>query len=71
MCVMMEYTATPFHLVGTCKMGPSSNPQAVVNKRLKVYGVDHLSVVDCSIVPKISRGNTNSPVIMIAEKLVT
>ena len=58
MCVMMEYTATPFHLVGTCKMGPSSDPQAVVNERLKVYGVDRLRVVDSSIMPKITRGNT-------------
>ena len=57
-CVMMEYTATPFHLVGTCKMGPSSDPQAVVNERLKVYGVDRLRVVDSSIMPKITRGNT-------------
>ena len=54
----MEYTTTPFYLVGTCKMGPSSDPQAVVNERLKVYGVDRLRVVDSSIMPKITRGNT-------------
>ncbi|KAK1137756.1 hypothetical protein K0M31_002250 [Melipona bicolor] len=67
-CVMMKYTATPFHLVGTCKLGPKSDPQAVVNEKLKVYRVDHLRVVDSSIMPKIIKGNTNAPTIMIAEK---
>ena len=67
-CVMMEYTATPFHLLGTSKMGSSSDPHTVVNERLKVYGVDHLRVVDSSIMPKIPRGNTNAATIMIAEK---
>ncbi|KAK9299907.1 hypothetical protein QLX08_007211 [Tetragonisca angustula] len=67
-CAMVEYTSTIFHLVGTCKMGPKSDPEAVVNERLKVYGVDHLRVVDSSIMPKIVRGNTNAATIMIAEK---
>ena len=48
-CVMMEYTDTMFHLVGTCKMGPKLDPEAVVNESLKVYGIDGLRIVDCRI----------------------
>ncbi len=59
---------TIFHPVGTAKMGLPSDPLAVVDERLRVFGVERLRVVDASVMPTITSGNTNSPVIMIAEK---
>lgn len=57
---------TIFHPVGTAKMG--SDPMAVVDEKLCVHGIQGLRVVDASVMPTITSGNTNSPVIMIAEK---
>jgi choline dehydrogenase-like flavoprotein len=59
---------TIFHPVGTAKMGLASDPMAVVDERLRVFGVERLRVVDASVMPTITSGNTNSPTMMIAEK---
>ena len=59
---------TIFHPVGTAKMGLPSDPSAVVDARLRLYGVEGLRVVDASVMPTITSGNTNTPTAMIASK---
>ncbi len=59
---------TAHHPAGTCKMGPASDPAAVVDSQLRVVGVDGLRVVDASVFPDLVGGNINAPVIMVAEK---
>jgi choline dehydrogenase len=63
-----ETVATVYHPVGTCKMGPDTDPMAVVDARLCVRGVGGLRVADASIMPSIVAGNTSAPAMMIGER---
>ena len=59
---------TAFHLAGTCRMGPATDREAVVDNRLRVHGIEGLRVADASIMPLMTSANTNAAVLMIGEK---
>ncbi|HWA42788.1 MAG TPA: GMC oxidoreductase, partial [Hypericibacter adhaerens] len=61
-----ENAETGYHFVGTCRMG--SGPDAVVDGQLRVHGIEALRVIDASVMPEATNGNTNAPTIMIAER---
>lgn len=67
-CYIKSFTANLWHQSGTCKMGPSSDPDAVVDPTLKVYNVTNLRVCDASIFPTIPSGNTQCPTYMVGER---
>jgi choline dehydrogenase len=66
---MNTHTTTQWHLSCTARMGPETDPGAVVDTSGRVHGIGALRVVDASIMPRVTNGNTNSPTLMIAEKL--
>ncbi|XP_053378017.1 glucose dehydrogenase [FAD, quinone]-like isoform X2 [Mercenaria mercenaria] len=67
-CIIRYAGFTEFHPTSSCKMGPLDKNDTVVDPQLRVKGIEGLRVVDASIFPKITSGNTNAPTIMVAEK---
>ncbi|XDZ66837.1 GMC family oxidoreductase [Alphaproteobacteria bacterium LSUCC0684] len=66
--VARQRSTTLYHLMGTCRMGPKTDPTAVVDHQLRVHGMDNLRVIDASIMPTMLSANLNAGVLMIAEK---
>ena len=66
---LLASVGTQHHSSGTCKMGPASDPMAVVDQYCRVHGIDGLRVVDASVMPDVVRANTNATTIMIAERV--
>ncbi|RZB40283.1 GMC oxred C domain containing protein [Asbolus verrucosus] len=67
-CAARYYTGPENHQAGSCKMGPSSDPLAVVDPQLQVYGIEGLRVMDASVMPTVVSGGTHATIVMIAEK---
>ena len=66
---LLQNVSTSQHISGTCKMGPSSDPMAVVDQRCRIHGLEGIRVVDASVMPNVIRANTNATTIMIAERV--
>ena len=66
--VMREHCSTCYHPMGTCRMAPATDPTAVVDDQLRVYGIEALRVVDASVMPTMPSANRNAATLMIAEK---
>ncbi|XP_018007670.1 glucose dehydrogenase [FAD, quinone] [Hyalella azteca] len=67
-CYVHGWSTVSAHMTSTCKMAPDSDPMGVVTPRLKVRGVKNLRVIDASVMPSVTSGNTNAPTVMIAER---
>lgn len=67
-CAVRQDTGPENHQAGSCKMGPARDPHAVVDHELRVHGIRGLRVIDTSIMPKVTSGNTHAPAVMIAER---
>lgn len=67
-CAVRTVTSTLHHQIATCKMGPQTDPEAIVDPELREYGVNNLRVVDSSVIPRTIAAHTNAPAIMIGEK---
>jgi choline dehydrogenase len=65
---LREQSQTLYHPVGTCRLGPAGDPEAVVDGELRVRGLQGLRVVDASAIPALPRGHTNWPTVMLAER---
>jgi choline dehydrogenase len=63
-----QYGSTAYHLIGTARMGPATDPTAVVDDQLRVHGMQGLRVADASIMPSMPSANTYATTMMIAEK---
>jgi len=66
---LMRNAGTSHHIAGTCKMGPNTDPMAVVDQRGRLHGLEGLRVADASIMPDVIRANTNATTIMIGERV--
>uniref|UniRef100_A0A1A9WL86 Glucose-methanol-choline oxidoreductase N-terminal domain-containing protein n=1 Tax=Glossina brevipalpis TaxID=37001 RepID=A0A1A9WL86_9MUSC len=67
-CAVRQNTGPENHQAGSCKMGPGHDPMAVVDHELRVHGIRGLRIMDTSIMPKVTAGNTHAPAVMIAER---
>ncbi|CAH0551850.1 unnamed protein product [Brassicogethes aeneus] len=67
-CAVRYYTGPENHQASSCRMGPKSDPMAVVNNKLQLYGVDGIRIMDASVMPYLVSGNTHATIVMIAER---